>query len=376
MHLNRTRRSLLQGMAGAAALAPLPRLAWGQDPYVLGTLFPMSGPVAELGGVFAQGVELALAHIQQDGLLSRPIVLRAQDSLATPQGGAVGMSRLVNVDRAPYVLLGVTGVAKAAAPIGARRDVVMVNGGGVSPDLAELSPYFWNLIPLADQEIPSALQWLKQQNKTRVALVYVDDPLGAAVLRELKNGLPGIGGELVGAFSVPPGMEQFSGVAARIRQLNPDAVYFASYGSQQLQIVKQLRDAGLTQQLLTYSIGSLPSVINLPEAEGLVFTTQQNDLSRDDPVTQRFIRDWRAKHQRDPSNYAQNYYNGTWLYAYLLADLEASGKPVTGEHLREALHRIKTFRMAGGDIAFNANGTSIMPIQVNQVKGGQMVVVR
>lgn len=373
--MDMTRRLLLKAAAGAAALATFNVKAQAQGNYVLGTLFPMSGSAAELGTVFTNGVMLALDHVAADKMLSRPLVLKAQDSLATPQGGAVGMSRLVNVDSAPFVLLGVTGVSKAAAPIGARKKVVMVNGGGVSPELAELSPYFWNLIPLADQEIPPALQWLKGQGKTRVALVYVDDPLGAAVLRQLKSGLPTVGGELVGAYSVPPGMEQFSAIAAQIRQTNANAIYFASYGSQQLQIIKQLRDAGLTQQLLTYSIGSLPSVINLPESEGLIFTTQLNDLTRSDPITSRFIAGWREKYQRDPSSYAQNYYNGTMLYAQLLADLEKAGQDVNGDTMREAMLRIRTFKLAGGDIKFNDNGTSTMPIQINQVVSRESKVI-
>ncbi|MBB5216176.1 ABC transporter substrate-binding protein [Parapusillimonas granuli] len=373
--MDNTRRSLIKAAAGLAALSSFNVKAQAGGSYVLGTLFPMSGSVAELGTVFTNGVTLALEHIAADKMLSRPMVLKAQDSLATPQGGAVGMSRLVNVDNAPFVLVGVTGVSKAAAPIGARKKVVMVNGGGVSPELAEMSPYFWNLIPLADQEIPPALQWLKKQGKTRVALVYVDDPLGAAVLRQLKSGLPKVGGELVGSYSVPPGMEQFSAIAAQIRQTNADAIYFASYGSQQLQIIKQLRDAGLNQQLLTYSIGSLPSVINLPESEGLIFTTQLNDLTRSDPITSRFISAWREKYKRDPSSYAQNYYNGAMLYAQLLAELEKTGQDVNGDTMRAAMLRIRTFKLAGGDIAFNDNGTSTMPIQINQVVAREMKVV-
>lgn len=373
--MNRMRRSLLKAAAGLAAVPAWSARAQARSPYVLGTLFPMSGPVAELGSVFMNGVVLALDHIKSDGLLARDIVLKARDSQATPQGGAVGMSQLVNVDNAPYVLLGVTGVSKAAAPIGARKQVIMANGGGVSPDLAQLSPYFWNLIPLADQEIPPAVQWLGQQGKKRVALIYVDDPLGAAVLRQLKASLPAVGGELVGAYSVPPAMEQFSAIAAQVRNSGAEAVYFASYGSQQLQIIKQLRDAGLKQQLLTYSIGSLPSVIKLPESEGLVFTSQVNDLARDDAVTARFVRDWRQRHNGDPSNYAQNYYNGTLLYAQLLAALEQAGKDVDGPAMLETMHRIRTFQLAGGDLSFNDNGTATMPIQINQVRSGEMKVL-
>ncbi len=373
MTLNR--RQLLQG-AAALAIAPTFRvMAQANENYRLGTLFPMSGPVAELGNVFMNGVLLALEHIKQDKLLSRDIELKAQDSLATPQGGAVGMSRLVNVDHAQYVLLGVTGVSKAAAPIGVRQKVVMMNGGGVSPELGQLSPYFWNIIPLADQEIPPALTWLNKQNKRKIALVYIDDPLGAAVLKQIKTELPKIGGELVGSYSVPPGLEQFSAIAAKIRNTDADVIYFASYGSQQLQIIKQIRDAGLTQQLVTYSIGSLPSVAQLPEAAGLIFTTQRNDLTLTDRLTSRFVNEWRNKYKSDPTSYAQNYYNGALLFAYLLEHLEKEGAPVNGDTMLAALQKVRTFNFAGGQITFSDHATSIMPIQINRIEQGVAKVI-
>lgn len=357
-----------QFVAGTAMTITAPMLAHAQnDSYVLGTLFPMSGPVAELGNVFMQGVQLALEHIKQDKLLAHAIELRAQDSQATPQGGAVGMTRLANVDLAPYVLLAVTGVSKAAAPIGARKNVVMVNGGGVSPELADLSPYFWNVIPLADQEVPGALNWLKQERLLRVALVYIDDPLGAAILKQLQTGLPKIGGQLVGSYSVPPGIESFAAIAAKLREAKPDAVYFASYGTQQLQIIKQLRDNGVTQQLLTYSIGSLPSVAAMPEAEGLVFTTQAFDLDSAERLTRRFVSDWRSKYKSNPTSYAQNYYNGTLLYAYLAASLEKKKKPVTGDNLLAELRALKRFQFVGGEVSFTDKATTVMPIQLNRV---------
>lgn len=131
--------------SGAATLAAWRAFAQTQS-HVVGTLFPMSGSNAEFGTLYTNAVQLALDHITADRMLMSPIELRSQDSQATPQGGAVGMTRLATVDKASYVLLGFTGVSKAAAPIGGRNKVVMINGGGVGPDLATLSPYFVNII--------------------------------------------------------------------------------------------------------------------------------------------------------------------------------------------------------------------------------------
>src|SRR5690606_33194086 len=135
-------------------------LAANAQSYSLGTLFPMSGANAEAGGIYTNAVKLALKHIDDDKWLKGKIDVKSVDSQGTPQGGAVGMSRLVNVEKVPYALVGFTGVSKAAAPIGDRGKVMMVNGGAVGPDLATLSKYFWNIIPLANQEVKYLIPWL------------------------------------------------------------------------------------------------------------------------------------------------------------------------------------------------------------------------
>ncbi|MFC7611873.1 ABC transporter substrate-binding protein [Teichococcus aestuarii] len=282
------------------------------------------------------------------------------------------MTKLANVDKAVWVMIGFTGVSKAAAPIGTRAKVMMVNGGGVGPDLAGLSPYYWNVIPLVNQEVRALLPWLQKEKLKRIALIYVDDPLGNSVVQELRKGLAETGGELVGAHSIPPATQQFAAIAARVRDSKPDAVYFASYGAQQSQIIKQLRDNGITQQIITYSAGTIPSVVGLPESEGLIVTSQVSDWDQGDPVTQRFVKDWRAKHNGDPTSYNQNYYNAMRLFALLAQGLEKAGTEVTGESLLAELQRVRRFALVGGEGVLEDGGTMAMPLQIGQIRGGRL----
>jgi len=367
------RRTLLVGTAASAALLLVRRPGFAEEAasYVIGTLFPMAGPNAEYGTIFTAGAQMALSHIAEDKMLRKPVELRAEDSQGTPQGGATGMTKLASVDHAIYTLIGFTGVSKAAAPIGQRNKVVMVNGGGVGPDLSGLAPLFWNVIPLIDKEIAAALPWLKAQGKKRVAVLYVDDPLGNAALKQLSDALPANGGALAGSFSIAPTAQEFGAIAAKVRDSNPDAVYFASYGAQQAQIIKQLRDNGVSQLLVTYSAATIPSVRDLAEAEGLVYTSQASDWTLGDPVTQRFVKDWRAKYNGDPTTYHQNYYNAVRLFGLLAQSLEKQGKPVDGEALREELLRQRKFALVGGEGTFDDKCNISFPIQINQLKGGK-----
>ncbi|WP_323000330.1 ABC transporter substrate-binding protein [Castellaniella sp.] len=342
----------------------------------IGALFPMSGPNATYGDVFGSGVNLAVEHINEDKMIDGVLSVQYEDSQALPQQGVIGMNKLVNVAKVPYVLSAFTGVSKAISTTAARTKTVAVNGGGVGPDLADLGPYFWNIIPLANDEVRAVLPYLvKERGMKRFVLVYVDDPLGAGIRKELTDTLPKVGGELIEALSVPATAQQFSGIAARVRSANPDVIYIASYGAQQSQIVKQFRDNGIKQQLVSYTAFSVPEINALPEAKGALYTSQNIDWNSQDPVTKRFVDDYRKKYGKMPTAYIANYYNAVRLFGLLAHELEQQGKPVTGENLLAQRLKDKSFELVGGQVTFTENGTVISPMQVNEIDGAGGKVV-
>ncbi len=146
-------------------------------------------------------------------------------------------------------------------------------------------------------------------------------------------------------------------------------VYVASYGSQQLQIVKQLRDNGVNAQIASYSAFSVPELQKLKEAQGSLFTTQSIDWDSEDPVTKRFVDDYRAEFGKNPTSYIANYYNAVRLFALLAQDLEEQGKEITGANLLAQRKATDTFELVGGEVSFQENGTLLAPIQVLEVDG-------
>jgi ABC-type branched-subunit amino acid transport system substrate-binding protein len=315
--------------------------------------------------------ELAASHLNEAKVLGGKLSIAYEDSQALPQQGVIAMNKLVNVEKVSYVLSAFTGVSKAISTTATRSHTVAVNGGGVGPDLAELGEYFWNVIPLANFEVRAMAPYLVQKRGLkRIVLVYVDDPLGQSIKRELESSLPPLGGVLAGALSVPSNAQQFSGIAARVRDASPDVVYIASFGAQQSQIIKQLRDNGVTQQLASYSGFAIPAIASLPEAKGALFTTQRIDWSSDDPVTKRFTQEYQLKTKRAPTAYAANYYNAVLLFGTLASALQKAGLPVTGENLLAKRREIGAFDLVGGRLSFEKDGTIRSAMQINEVDGG------
>ena len=364
---------LLGLLAAASIFAASPLRA--QD-IRIGANLPMSGPNAEYGEQFAGAAAIAVEHANADKMLSKKLVLLIEDSQATPQQGVVAMNKLVNVDKVPYVLSAFTGVSKAIAPVGDKAHVVSINGGGVSPDLAELGDYFWNVIPLVNFEVQAFAPYLiKERGWKKIALIYVDDPAGEAIKKELEIHVPKNGGSLVTALQVPRASQQFSGIAAKVRESQPDMVFIASFGAQQAQIIKQLRDNGVKQQIASYSAFSVPAVLQLPEAKGALFPTQSINWGAD-AVSQRLASDWKAKKGKDPNAYVANYYNAVMVFVKLAQALEKAGLPITGENLLKQRLRSASFDVAGGRMVFQPNGTVSMPLQLNEVDNGTTKVVK
>ena len=160
-----------------------------------------------------------------------------------------------------------------------------------------------------------------------------------------------------------------------MREAQPDIVFIASFGAQQAQIVKQLRDNGVKQQIVSYSAFSAPTVMQLPEAKGALYPTQAVNWDAD-TISQRLARDWKAKKGKEPTAYVANYYNAVMVFVKLAQALEKSGQPITGENLLKLRKTSGSFDVAGGKMQFLPNGTVSMPLSIYEIDGASGKLVK
>ena len=98
-------------------------------------------------------------------------------------------------------------------------------------------------------------------------------------------------------------------------------------------LVKQLRDAGVDKTFVSYSAFNDPDMMALPAAEGSIYSSQKMDWASTDPVTARFVADFKKKYGKTPSFYNANYYNAVWVTGE--SDGEP-GKEGPADHRRDA----------------------------------------
>lgn len=347
-----------------------------QKEYAFGAVFPMSGPNSVYGDVFSKGANLAIENINASNKLQGKLKVTYEDSQALAQPAVTAMNKLVTVEKVPFTLSAFSGVSKAIAPIGNRNKVIMVNGGGVSPELSQLGEYFLNDIPLVNNELEALIPYAaKDLNLKRMVVIFVNDPLGQGVVQVMNDKFPKEGGQVVATISIDPVAKDFTAEVAKIRAANPDAIYIASYGQQQNVIIKQLRDGGIKAQLFSYSAVSSPDTLKLAEAQGLIFTNQKLDANAND-ISKKFAESFKAKYNSDFTPYQANYYNAVLVLSDLIKYCEQNKLDYNGENLLKALKQLKTFNVVGGTMEFQSDGTVKMPIEINQIKDNKYAGVK
>ncbi|GAB3673755.1 ABC transporter substrate-binding protein [Salinisphaera aquimarina] len=357
--------SALSGVASAA----------GDQVYPLGALFPLTGPNAVYGKLFSEGANLAVEHVNAGDEIDGKLKIVFADSQALPQPAVVGMNKLVNVNDVKFVLSAFSGVSQAIAPIGNRAHVLMVNGGGVSPELA-IGDYFLNDIPLSDDEVNAFWPYVvNEMGAKKIAVIHVNDPFGNGVNTVIKQRCEELGCSVVSDISIDPSSTSFQSEVVKLRVSGADAIYIASYGQQQNVIAKQLRDGGIRTPLLSYSAFGIPATQKLDAAQGATYTAEHIDYDAND-MTRQFLADFKNKYGEEPNYYQVNYYNAVRIYADLIAHLQDKGQAFTGENLLAALHDIGTFDVVGGEVTFRDDGTVKMPIEINRIEGGKSKILK
>ena len=132
-----TRRTLLKGAAGTAAVAGFPAISYGQaDAIKIGHLTPRTGFLGTLGEYAVMAADLAVEEINaKGGVLGRKIDLIKEDSV-NPQTASTKAERLIERDKVACIVGEISSAScLTIAQVAQRTKNLFVNTGGNSDAL-------------------------------------------------------------------------------------------------------------------------------------------------------------------------------------------------------------------------------------------------
>jgi branched-chain amino acid transport system substrate-binding protein len=356
----------------ALALAGVAVPAQAQQKIRLGFMTPLSGPLTFLGKEQVMGMELALEQLGYK-LGGIPVEVIKQDGRMTAATANQAVTKLVEQNKIDIL----TGLLLSNQTIAITksltdRGIFVVSGVSGPKPLAgaKCNPNFFNISWQNEQASEALGKFLTQKGVKSVFAISQNYVAG-------RDHVAGVWyfykGKRVGEAYVPRRHMDYAGEIARIRSINPEAVFMFLPGRGGIAFLKQMTGAGLMGKIKVYG-GSWVADEHSFKAVG--DSALGAELSNpwwpqlDNPANKAFVAAFRKKHGRNPVFYAAFMYD---VINLLDAAVKDAGGIKNKAKFRAALRKAN-FKSVRGNFKFNNNHFPVQDFYIGQVvkTGGKL----
>jgi branched-chain amino acid transport system substrate-binding protein len=346
-------RSAKAGVVLASSFAAPALLAQTRAPLRLGILNSFTGAIA-----YAAENNLDAMGLYFDSIgwtvAGRKIELIKEDDQFNPQVGLQKAKKLLendNVDmlvgvQASNVALAVLNYAKQ------KKAFYVVTGAGADAITWERNPYVFRTSLSAWQLSAPMAEWVYDNLAKEIVLTGSDYAGGRDVIAEFRVPFVKKGGKVIKEIYPPLGTTDFSPYLTDIRSINPPASYDFMPGTDAVRFIQQYHDMGMQQKipLTGYALIDSLTIKALGKAALDVITSTIYTDTVDNPESQQFVADYRAKYKTYPDLFSDY----GFVAARVIADtLKATdGDTSNKDKLAEAMTKV-TFNAPRGPFRFD-----------------------
>ena len=376
------RRSVLVAMivallAGCGQAAPTPAGSQGaggsglSGEIPVGFVFSMTGGAAAYGATQKNGIELAVAEINESKFLGNA-TLRAivEDDASKPEQAIQVFTKLITRDRvAAIVGPTLSNSAKSSDPVAQENQTVVLGVSNTAGGITEIGDYvFRNSLP-ESAVIPNTIKVAKEKlGLQKVALMYGnDDAFTKAGYDVFNQALQAEGIEILTTETFAKGDTDFTPQLTKIKGLNPDALVVSALVEEGAGIIAQARQLGLSAPIIGGNGFNSPKLAQLAgeAAEGAISGAAWL-VSAETPRNRAFVDAYTAKYGSPPDQFAAQAYDGVYLIATAIKNAGSADRTA----IRDALGKITGFEGVLGTFAFEGREPRHTPV-VQVVKNGK-----
>jgi branched-chain amino acid transport system substrate-binding protein len=335
-----------------------------------GIVTAQTGPLAAPGKFQLNGFQLAADSINKGGGIkvggkSYEVVLKVYDTRCNAAEGASVMQRLATIDKTPVVLGELcTPVAAAESPIAADFQMPLIVTVATGPSITHQgNPFTFRVNANSDQLSQSLADYVAARKLSPLAFIAWNNDAGRGGVNGMRASLPkSVDLGYIGYFNV--GEVDFSSHVANIRSSNAKAVMLLMDEEPGALAIKQIRDAGLTLDLIgTLAMGSDRFLKRL-DAKYLAGMAQYNAFPPNLPTPRikAFSDEYKARFKEEAHGFAAQSFDGLHVAAAAMAK---AGTVTDGKKIRDALAAISMDGVIG-HIQFDSKGQASPPVYITQ----------
>ncbi|HEY3230993.1 MAG TPA: amino acid ABC transporter substrate-binding protein, partial [Roseiflexaceae bacterium] len=266
--------------AATSAAAPTSAATGSQTgPIRIGASLPLTGRFSEPGTAAKRGYEVWVKMVNdQGGLLGRKVELTVVDNASEQNTAVADYEKLITVDKVDLVVGPFSSfLVIPTSEVAARYGYAFVEPAGGSPEVFNrgLKNLFFAQpargAQLADPFAQYLLALPADKRPKTFAVVSQDDPFALGVMERLKGKLTDGGLKLVLDEVYAPDTTDFSAIAIKVADLNPDLIVGGTVLEDSIGQIRAYREAGYQPRGAYFTTGpSLPG----PFREGLGSATE------------------------------------------------------------------------------------------------------
>jgi branched-chain amino acid transport system substrate-binding protein len=338
----------------------------------IGAVLPMTGAAAGYGKWMQRGIDLAVEDINKaGGINGRKVQVVTEDSKSDNTAGVTAATKLIDVDKVPAIMTGLTGVTQAIIPVTEKNRVLLFTIA-TGPGLTEQGKYVFRNATNMQNEVDRMLKACKGDlGIKKIALMYFNTPVGAWFADYVKKNFEAAGGQVCASEVFQPDASDFRSQLQKVKAADPEALYIQGYKQNGL-VMKQARELGLKCRFLGAVDMELPDVLQIAglAAEGTVYTKAAFNPTDTTRSAAKFILAYTKQYGEAPEVNGATMYDATKIISAAIS--KAGTDP---DKMKTYVLSLKDYPGASGSTTFLPNGDVSKPVDLKQISGGKYVIL-
>lgn len=240
----------------------------------IGFTGPLTGDIASWGQNALAGVTLAVNEINSnDGIDGKKIKVFVEDD----KGGsdaATTVTKLISADNVDGIVFASgSGAGGAGLPVAEKNKVPTVIAFASAPNLTNLGDYSFRVYPSDSLQGKATAKYIFNiLGKKNVAVIFSQNEWGQGVSKVFKDSFESLGGKVVYYDSTPLSTNDFTTIVEKIKSSNPEVIYAPQHPTNQLAMLKAMKDLGYNVQVVGGDVTDGEEVVSSDLADGVLYS--------------------------------------------------------------------------------------------------------
>jgi len=334
----------------------------------VGVTVPLTGDFASYGELVRKSVELAADDLKAEGIL---VDLWFEDA-CIPSQAVSAINKLVSLNQIQILAANFCVIAMPAmAAVIERNEIIAFHSAATSDSILEAGDsIFATNGRVRDEAILAAEYAYNVLNARSAGILYITTDFGEDYNSYFSSRFKELGGRILSSDSSPIGVNDFRAELTRLRRLEPDVIFAAHLGMTLGVLLRQVRDAGLRQQVLGVYEAEDMSVVETAGhyANGLRFFVPE-PIAKTDAV-EKFRKRFEAKYGTKAGILGSNAYDATVIAVRAFAECKKDAGCA-----RNKIYAIEDYDGVSGVFSIEPDGGAKRAFVLKEIQDGKFKII-